>query len=368
MPFLKHDPRKSASKPRSSTRVDDASEDQPSARGFHPREVLHLQQSIGNQAVQRLIVDSGFKLYAPKTWIDTKIDDREETIRDIVEDGSNYALQTELIENISSVVGEEAPVIQEVDPSTNMLSTLLNDGLAVYSDRSAARSDDREHHRTASKKLFNDLPPALTDHHTVTVLPKDGERQNLAQHPVSGMPKKRILDPKTLVKAPDDIEGEFDITKVCGLIAIYKSEEGNLQGLRQKIGLVGVPPKYNDKQEQGYYKALHDYYYTTKGVQYDEPSTHPAIYTQDWGYSLIFTGDVGFKALPAQLPKALQVGKKYIFDLTHHTVFVTMKKQLNPGYQFGNEEPVSDFFNFQSDGNNFNTGEAKQNVMNIYEK
>jgi hypothetical protein len=129
-----------------------------------------------------------------------------------------------------------------------------------------------------------------------------------------------------------------------------------------KIGLDKAP-----KDARGYYEAMHAYYYDQQGVMYDEPSTHAGIY-REWGYSMIFAGNTTFQQLPTKLTQTLAVGKQYILDLTGHSVYVTMKKAMAPGDALGDTEPIASYFDFNSDGDNFNTGEWKQNVENIYEK
>jgi len=103
-----------------------------------------------------------------------------------------------------------------------------------------------------------------------------------------------------------------------------------------------------------------------KNVQYDEPVTHPGIYT-DWGFHMIHAGHTSWANLKDVLKVSLRTGKKYIFDLDNHSVFVTMKKDFHPGAGQG-EETFASFFTFHSDPQNFNTGELKQYVEYIYEK
>lgn len=353
--------------------------DNPS--GLSRADVLRLQRIVGNRAtqnllrrthrqgetIQRLLADGEDKLYVTKSWADTQFDDRSETVRQVLTEGKYRGLHDELIGNINEITGIDIYRVQEVDPVSKVTSTLLQDGFSTYPSRDDARKITSSQRQSTSTKLHNDLMTALDDRYKVTVLPQDGNKTNLSQVSVPTLPQKPLIDPKGLVKAPDDILGTFDITKVCALIAVYKGELNNLPGLYTQIGLTKAPKPHNGKAEQGYYLALHDYYYTQKNIQYDEPSTHAGIY-REWGYQLIFTGNTDWTNLPTKLSQPLQTGKSYIFDLDNHSVYVTMKKTLNPGPALGKDERLSDYFNFQSDPNNFNTGEWKQRVENIYEK
>ena len=94
--------------------------------------------------------------------------------------------------------------------------------------------------------------------------------------------------------------------------------------------------------------------------------THPGIY-KEWGFSMIHAGHTSWADLRDVLKSSLRTGKKYIFDLDNHSVFVTMKKDFHPGSGQAKKTFIS-FFDFHSDPNNFNTGELKQYVEYIYEK
>ena len=292
--------------------------------------------------MQRLVADGYDKLYATRQWLDTKFDDRDETIREVLNDYDKTELKEELLGNISESVGFNVSNVVELNNPAQMADQLMKDASGLLWPKS--------HKKRQLKSL---LQTALPDLQNVTYPPGDREIT------VYEFRRKQMLSPNHLVKAEDDLNDGFNLLYCCALIAVYKSEGKGT--VKAKLGIVkelGADAKY--------YEAMHDYYYGRKNIQYDEPVTHPGIY-KEWGFSMIHAGHTSWANLKDVLKSSLRTGKKYIFDLDNHSVFVTMKKDFHPGSGPG-DETFASFFNFHSDPNNFNTGELKQYVEYIYEK
>jgi hypothetical protein len=280
----------------------------------------------------------------PTAWLDTKFDDRSETVREVYENrqGKQTALRTELLANISQLIDTPIVTITEVGPTDELFSIL----------EQAPKLRIPRLKESEQAKWRQGLQDALLKMNQVTILTdKDGK--------IGGKKQKLIISPNELVKAASDLAGAFNVTRACALIAIFKSVDDKTE-LKTKLN---ITKKLKDDMQ--YYEALHDYYFG-KGIEYDEPVTHPALYAE-WGFKMIFAGKSSFRSL--RLNTDLETGKKYIFDLTDHSVYVTMKKRLAAGTGIGETELVKDYFDFQSDrANNYNLDESASDVEYVYEK
>lgn len=139
----------------------------------------------------------------------------------------------------------------------------------------------------------------------------------------------------------------------CVLIALVKQE--GYDSVNEKTD--GDADNLNDAVQ-----ALHNYY-KGKGIEYDDSSTRGAM-MREWGYDLIFSGPVSFTNLRKHI--SLSAGKKYIFDITGHTVKVDLKKDMAK-----RDEDIADFsefFTFHSDPSNYSKDETAQQVLYIFAK
>lgn len=87
-------------------------------RALAPDDVMELQRQAGNRAVASLlaqpspsqpsvqrILGGGGYLYAPKTWMDTQFDDRDDTVRDVMTQGAKRELKNQLFANVEAATG-----------------------------------------------------------------------------------------------------------------------------------------------------------------------------------------------------------------------------------------------------------------------
>jgi Domain of unknown function (DUF4157) len=313
-------------------------------------ELTHVMQQNGSAVnppgIQRLVADQLFgTLYVPRTWLDTALEDRTDTLRDVSDprNGDNQ----QLLNNLKSVAGIDIHTIEQVDPAAQMFAVLDKKErlpIGAYGEQNDSR-----------RKWETGLQTALSMLNVVTILEdKNGKIGRLRQ--------KLIINPEELVRAASDLASTFIITKACALIAIVKSEGANRTNLNAKLGR-----STNLMDDKAYYEALHNHYYVTQHIEYDEPVTSPELYSE-WGFSLIFAGKTHVRDLTNIL---LTTGKKYIFAIDGHgghVVYVTMKKNLpTNGVPVG--EKVADYFEFHSDSANYNwRDEGTHQVKYIFEK
>jgi hypothetical protein len=304
-----------------------------------------------------LLVDASASLYVTPSWLDTEFDDREgEKVRDVAIGWTKWTEKGQLIENIKSISGVDVADFKEVKPSAAVLKNLSDaESVEVDRDQFIVLQDGG----AAAGRVRGEFANALDERTIIHEVPS--KMPIIPTTTTAGLTKHLLMDPKVLVASPSDLGEGHELTKICALIAIYKSESGDLPGLRTKIN---APTSV--KTDLGFYEALHKHYYNTKKIEYTEPSTHAALYA-DYGYTLIFAGNTPFADLPNKLRQPLDTGKKYILDIKGHTVFATMRKKITPGTALVGL--ASSYFNFQSDrGRNFNLAETDFNVENIYEK
>lgn len=208
-----------------------------------------------------------------------------------------------------------------------------------------------------TRHLRRDAGPfraALSEVHRVTLLPS-----TLSAAAIAGATRKLLIRPNEFVRAPSDL-GEFDVETACSLISISKSQSTST--LNAKLGLTK-----NLGSDIDYYEALHGYYFQDRNVEYTEASAHPTIYSE-WGYQIVFSGNVEFKDLPKELTFTLLKGKGYIFGIDGHSVYVTVKKNLAPGTVIASNPGVEEYLKFHSDNRNFNKLEHQRRVYYIYDK
>jgi hypothetical protein len=335
-------------------------------------DVLRLQRAVGNRAVGRMLArtaraprtraDPGGiqrtlaepydgTLYVTPSWLDRNFDDRDETVREVALGGGSD-LKNELLANLEVGTGEVIAGVQEVKAPSEMLKTLADKSYVLAGPNAKARR---------IRLLKAALRDAVSDVSSVTVLPAAASTDQTGSNvldPASLRGKPTIL-PHHLVKAPDDLTGGYDVAKVCALIALVKAEPRS--ALNAKLNRVA-----NLGSDAAYYQALHAHYYTTNHVQYDEPSTHPPLYTE-WGYTMVFSGGSSFRNLPYVLRKPLVTGKKYIVSIRGHVVYVTMRKAMQPGVAMTEKEVLSDYFEYHSDPANYNVSHDRD-VDYIFEK
>lgn len=178
-----------------------------------------------------------------------------------------------------------------------------------------------------------------------------------------------ILKPKDMIPEEADLPGKDESISyrkgkhdsvwglVCSLIALVKME--GLDAVKRKVS----DDEISDEIEA--VQALHGHY-KGKGVEYDDTSTHPALYSE-WGYSLIFSGKVNFNVLHKHL--RLKKDQTFIFDIEGHTVKVKVKKDL-PVYDSNTMPTItpSEYFETFSDEDNYKEDEFSKAVEYIYKK
>lgn len=296
--------------------------------------------------IQCLVADGYDKLYAPSAWFNTRFDaPRTETIRDVNNDHDKRLLKVELLNNLSETAGINISTLKEVNNGKDVTDNLIDGGLPLPTKLKKKRQ------MIAWAK--SELGTVLNDLNTIIYPMTDGRVITMYEFLT-----KKIIAPKHLVRAPGDLAGGYDITKVCALIALYSS-----------CGPDAVKTQIENnapKSAAEFYEAMHVFYYGSKGLEYDEPSSHPSLYGS-YGYKMIHSGAVFWDNLHSVLSKDLVTGKDYIFDLNNHCVHVTMKRNYIAGLGKG-DALNSDFFDFHSDHTNFNTSELMCTIEYIYEK
>lgn len=339
-----------------------------SAPGTTASAVLQLQRLAGNRAVagllgwprrqpprggpvaQRLLSDGGWDAFVPKTWMDTIQDGRTETLRQILTNPGLATLKTELLANLGDAAGVPVGNITEVDPTAEVVKKLLGAGFTLSGADKQARAN-------TTRAVFAPLRDRMSDTSTMTVFDTP-----LAAAQITGAARRPIIHPNELVKSQSDLQPTYAIGDICPLIAIYKSQLGNMHALNTMLGTRG------DETELEYYAALHRYYFTDRQIEYTEPATHPSLY-RPWGFSMIFSGPVTYAQLPAALGAqgvTLQSGRNYILTIDGHTVLVTMRRTVNAASQFPSETSITQAFEFKSDQRNFNQREERRRVLYIW--
>lgn len=140
---------------------------------------------------------------------------------------------------------------------------------------------------------------------------------------------------------------------VCVLIALV--EVGGLDAAKAKSGAKKTPGDVTEAVQ-----SLHDHYMGRDvPLQYDDSSARRKIMTE-WGYSMIFSGRSAWTELPSRV--ALAAGK-YIFDIKGHTVAVDVLKDIGPTTKIDKE---SEYFKCHSDPKNYNKDEFKEQVHYIW--
>lgn len=316
-----------------------------------PARMIELQRLAGNRALQR-ILSGGTYLYAPRTWMDTQFDDRADTVRQVLNQGAKRDLRKELFDNVKAATGIAASEVTEVHPTTELTRILTGDGYKPQGPTGSQKAQDRKAWRRTMARV-------LPDPNRILQLPADN---TFRAADAATAPVKLTIHPKELVRATSDLGEVMNLPDVCSLIAIVKGVEGAYGSLDTKLGL-----KKSLAGEKAYYPKLHEHYFVTRHIEYDEPSTHPALFSE-WGYTMIFSGDVSFVNLPTVLPKPLSPGKRYIFDIVGHTVYVKVRRSVPPGAAFKSEDAVLAALEFRSDNENYNKAEYKAMINYIYER
>lgn len=178
-----------------------------------------------------------------------------------------------------------------------------------------------------------------------------------------------ILKPKDMIPEEADLPGKDESIShrkgkhdsvwglVCSLIALVKME--GVDAVKSKVEAESLSGEIAAVQ------ALHGYY-KGKGIEYDDTSTHPALYSE-WGYSLIFSGKANFNVLHKHL--RLKKDQTLIFDIEGHTVKIKVKKDL-PVFNSSTMPTItpSEYFETFSDSDNYKENEFTKAVEYIYKK
>lgn len=331
--------------------------------------LLQLQALAGNRAVagilgrrprrppprgapvaQRLLSDGAWDAFVPQPWMDTPQDGRNETLRQILTNPGMATLKAELLANLGDAAGVAVGNITEVDPAGQVVKKLLDGGFTVAGGDKQARA-------ATTRAIHAPLRTRLVDTSTMTVFDSP-----LSAAQINGAARQPIIHPNELVKAPSDLAADYAIGDICPLIAIYKSQLGNLHALNTAMGMRG------NETDLQYYAALHRYYFTDRHIEYTEPATHPSLFRQ-WGFSMILSGPVTYAQLPAALGAqgvTLQSGRNYILTIDGHTVLVTMRRTVSAASEFPTEASVTQAFEFKSDQRNFNQREERRRILYIW--
>jgi hypothetical protein len=327
--------------------------------------VLSLQRALGNRAVGRLLANAAGtpwqrvqrliadpmgpgRLFVPPSWLDTPLDDRQETVREAAHDG---VLGPQLKANAQAAIGVHIQHIDEVAVAKGAREAIaakrVQDGLAT-TGRAALQPKNRRWNQ-----LRQPLSEAVQEHNRVTMLPEtmDVYMQGLTD-------RRAIIRPQEIVASASTLPTTFPMKEACALIAVVKSYGTDRSALDQKLGVQNLD---NDTE---YYKAMHRHYFIQQHIDYAEPSTHPALFGA-WGFRLVFSGMCTFRELPRQLTQTLRAGSQYIFDIVGHSVLVKLTRDVTPGMTF---EKPGDVFQFFSDSRNFDKGETNFQVKYIYER
>ena len=143
----------------------------------------------------------------------------------------------------------------------------------------------------------------------------------------------------------------------CVLIALLKhdgEQEAHTKSDTQKV----------DDGLQPAVQTLHDYYMGKDvPLEYDDTSTRMAI-MKEWGYDLVFTGPVAFTDLHKRL--TLTGDEKYVFDITGHTVKVTLRQDLPDAG--ADMDDADAYYEFHSDPANYDGTEKDQQVEYVWAK
>ena len=301
---------------------------------------------------QRLIAKEGYdytRLYAPKQWMDTIIKDNNgKTISDVLHcngegtDKVKKELRQGLIDNINAAANINLINKQPPEEIIQTDSTKLIFKEVFDIQMSDGINHKKHHKRSLKSQIKQKVESDLNNLNRVRIVPMDVSDEtkwdSLRKEPISA-PYEIIREKKS------DLEGEhgealpYNHEYACTLIAIVKS-----QGI-------------NEDAEREECERLHDLYWK---MPYDDTANHPVLLGK-FGFKMVFSGDCSFTDLPKELDKPLTPEKKYIIDITGHTVYVEMKKTLNPNKDNGIQiNEVNQYFSFNSDrqGNFNETGSS----------
>ena len=342
-------------------RVDD-DEEQTAAATPPEHALLALQRSAGNQAVARLVHDKASKaVKVPKSYGDLKIpfDDKTKfALTRAPEDGDPTLSELvvkhkrDILDQMQTGLGVDRVSDMQVLEDAEMLELangLVGEGESNTAElRRLVRVNARMHARLLSvgtKQQFWDPGEAAGD---VVQLPGD----YIAQEP--DLPAKGTkLKDKDIVRSP--VKGAKYWQYACVLIALVKQE--GLEAVRRLLELKTAP-----KDLTAAVYALHDHY-KEEGVEYDDGSSRRRV-MGDFGYSMAFAGKSTWADLPTWM--AFDTGKKYVFDITGHTVKVTPKHSIALGTRLTGT--MKDHFTPESDIDNYTQDETTKTVEYVWIK
>jgi hypothetical protein len=309
-----------------------------------------LRPGVSNQALARLVA-SGTVLHAPTTWLDaqTRDGDTQRSIRDML-----------------AVKARRDALLAGLKTSLPMpgLDTIMETNSAQVATNIFAGRESKpvgKHDTTAEEKLVAHTRRTLESHTHLADIDVDTAAEPLPE-------TRRIMRPLDLMPEPTDLAGaSADQLKVkwCGLIALVKSE--GKPAIREFLKSAGAPKvPATSATDLAFYGAMHEYFYVTKGVEYDDTSNKMQLMTP-FGFKLIFVGPTSFDLLY----KAKLKAGTYIIDIHRpgHTMLMTVHSDLDRPLK--PDEQLSDFLSFDNDGSNYNQPlnvTLKAHVVNVWQK
>ncbi|MDA0164071.1 hypothetical protein OM076_27610 [Solirubrobacter ginsenosidimutans] len=337
-------------------------EEQPRSQTTPAANVLALQSAAGNRAVIQRLMYSGAhnQLAVPDTfgglsakWNDALgyVDETSEskTVRDLWDGGSQkfrkalkIGLGVDELHSLRTVpvtdLRAEAATYSD-NPDDAGITKALSDSAAAHDRLFKPPLADPLDTRTKVAKAisylpqFKDLLPGAPD------LPRAGES---------------VMDE---IPGTEDERGVRKLywTRTCVLIALYKNE-----GIDFTRGIIGGDEEVEDEVHTVVQK-LHDKYIGA-GIEYDDTATRLTV-MNEWGYKMIFSGNTPWNKLSHSAN--FVPGKRYIVDIEGHTVKMRVKKAVPPKVDL---EPVDEYFECDSDKQNYNTSEFLKKVLAVWQK
>jgi hypothetical protein len=332
---------------------EDARSQPPAREPALPRHrVLALQQSAGNQAVQRLIYTQASQtLRVPKSYADKKLpwDGDYMGSRAVKEDSDKTFLQ---------IVNQKKEHLAHVAGGINVSKVAA---VAAVEDAAMVEMAGQMATKKAAAGTAAALKAVVPDPDRVMIYPgpptQYAEAGDIESHMIlkakDFFPEKPDLPDagaKVRDQIPGAIKGQLLWNLTCVLIALIKAEgHANVKTLTSKT---------TSTLDEGV-QALHDYY-RDEGVEYDDTSSRFQVMNK-WGYKPIFSGKCRWEELPLHLE--LKAGR-YIFDITGHTVMVDVLQDIPKA-----DAPLATtkgYFTCHSDKDNYKINEFTKDVEYIW--
>jgi len=318
--------------------------------------ILALQATAGNRAViQRLMYHRDGTLTVPATFASQKAK-WNETLGYV--DEAETTPETSLYDLWPSHKVKSALEISMAVDYLKDLRSVADQDLAEEAKRMAAVDTDEELTKALSASAVS---------HTRLILEHDQpfDKKSLMKSfkllPAFAnlLPEKPDLPPvgqsvRGEIPGTEDREGKRKSywTLVCVLIALYKNE-----GAAKASKIVG---RTIDDDRDTVVQALHDHY-VGKNFQYDDTATRMSL-MQEWGYRMVFTGDVPWSVLPQHV--GLLEGRTYIVDIEDHAFKMTVEHDLPK--QKAPVEAMGQYVTCHSEKDNYSTSEFLKNVHHVW--